>query len=574
MGDATMGEAGVMPRTGRPRGIIYKSLAPLGMQAIDRDIRFYPTQSGTYSFSGQNTIQIPIVGSTGFLDAENSYLHFKVTNACTNANGGAPAFIDESVFSLFNRFRIIGSMGDEVERIDRFNKLVSVLASYNMTPAHRQTLASATSGFSADAVGPNGSPEMARPGVLLKAGGVMEFTIPLISGLFGQEKYIPLGIIRGAGLRLEFLLEDPALCMQQVLVKNGVNAFFTPTANSYTISDVYYTGHIVEFEGVNVNQRLVAVMEADKAPLIMRGISFENTTTNGTGAASDDTHLFNLRARSMKAIISVPDVADQLYTIVAGCYGASVSAQSHTMVLAQETAVQTWQNPLNAVGTFTAAQVKMLFPCISCRPSYNITDVQYTIGNLQFPPQYMSVEADAQGFAGGVGNLDRNLLYRAPQFQAEAQKCFNRFNNTSASSTVARHNYAVTYGILAPKTDVIYPSGGLDTISEDISDWRVLSGEVISKFAICMNTDSFLHDQSILDSGFDTASQGLSIVLRTRSTQGGTGSGGNGGIQLINNHTTGALGAAEGNFSFSMLHWIMKEVFYEIDLNGQVIQSS
>ncbi len=573
--DAQMAQGGVMPRVGRPRGIQYRTLAPMAMRAVARDVKFYPTQSGTYSYSGQNTIQIPIVGSTGFLDAQNSYLHFKITNTSTKttaagAVGGAIAAVDGSAYSLFNRFRVIGSMGDEVERIDRFNKLASVLVDYNMTPQHRRTLASAVAGFSADTTSVNTSQENSRTGIVMQVGGTVEITLPLVSGLFGQDKYIPLGIIRGAGLRLEFLLEDPDLCLKQFLLVNA-GVFDAPTANGYTISDVYYTGRIVEFEGVNVNERLVADMQATGRPLIMRGVSFDYASTSGTGASGDDQHLFNLRARSVKAVMSFPDVADQVYSVTAATVGTTISAQDHVVDPAAEVVAPTIADPFNGTA-FTAAQLRRIYPSITCRPSYNITQAQYTIGNLQMPPNFLTMDP-GQGYpdvAPATNSGSQNLLYNAPQFQASAQECFNRFNDTAASADVSRHNYAVTYGLLAPKASVLGPSEGFDTLSTDITNWRLLDSEVQSKFLIAINTDSFLHDQSVLDSGFDTASQGLSIVLRTRCDV----TGGNGNIRLINNLATGATaGAGIGQFSFQMLHFTMNEVFYEIDLNGQVIKA-
>jgi hypothetical protein len=569
--DAQMAQGGSMPRVGRPKGIQYRTLAPMAMRAVARDVKFYPSQSGTYSYTGQNTIQIPVVGSTGFLDAQNSYLHFKITNTCTNAAGSAIASIDGSAYSLFNRFRVIGSMGDEVERIDRFNKLASVLVDYNMTPQHRRTLGSAVAGFSADLGSVSTSQEGSRPGIVLGAGQTVEITLPLVSGLFGQDKYIPLGIIRGAGLRLEFLLDDPEFVLRQFLQIDTTvvpNRFRAPVSNGYTISDVYYTGRIVEFEGVNVNERLVADMQATGRPLIMRGVSFDYASTSGTGASGDDQHLFNLRARSVKAVMSFPDVSDQVYSVCAASYGTTISAQDHVIDAVAEVAAPTLADPLDGTA-FTAAQIRRLYPSVTCRPSYNITQAQYTIGNLQMPPNFLTMDA-GQGYTDANGNASNNLLYNAPQFQASAQECFNRFNDTAASSDVSRHNYAVTYGLLAPKASVLGPSEGLDTLSSDITNWRFLDSEVQSKFLIAINTDSFLHDQSVLDSGFDTASQGLSIVLRTRCDV----TGGNGNIRLINNLANGATAAlGVGQFAFQMLHFTMNEVFYEIDLNGQVIKA-
>lgn len=604
MADMAMAEAapGVMPRVGRPKGIQYRNVAPFGLRAISRQIKFYPTQSGSYSYTGQNTIQIPIVGSTGFLDAQNSFVHFRVRNTSRQGTaagvdqGPAAVVIDQSAYSLFNRYRVIGSMGDEVERIDRFNKLMSVLTDYNMTPAHRATMASQVQGTNSTLVGLQGNNTAVAPanaGIAIEPDGTIEICLPIATGLFAQDKYIPLGLVRGAGLRLEFLLEDPELCLMQIVntvdaasVSTGAanlayraaaNSY--PLSNGYTIDQVYYTGRVIEFEGININERLVADMQATGRPLIMRGVSFDYASTSAAPGGGDDQHLFNLRARSVKAIMSFPDVAEQVYDITRGLYGESTSPVSHPVddgTAAAETGVGTLKNLAGGTG-FTAAQLRRLFPSISCRPNYEIRRFQYTVGNLQMPPQFIEFNAErsygeprTNGVAGVNGTAQ--IVYEFPQALESSQETFNRFNDSATSTSVVRQNVAVSYGMLAPKLSTIDASIGLDltrvsTVTGGATpqiSLEYLTADVVSKFLMAINTDSYLHDQSVVDSGFDTASQGLSIVLRTQSADR------SGVITLAPAALATTVSRA---FSYTMLHYTMNEVFYEIDLNGQVIKA-
>jgi hypothetical protein len=419
--------------------------------------------------------------------------------------------------------------------------------------------------------------------------------LPITTGLFAQDKYIPLGLVRGAGLRLEFLLEDPELCLMQLVNRGaastagaaGLGASLTlaaaadsyPLQNGYVIDQVYYTGRVIEFEGININERLVADMQATGRPLVMRGVSFDYASTSAAPSGGDDQHLFNLRARSVKAIMSFPDVADEVYDINRGLYGQTASATSHPVADAGAASAEVAAGTLirlDGATSFSAAQLRRMFPSISCRPNYQITRFQYTVGNLQMPPQF--IEANAvrrygEPIVAGVGGNNGSVpaVYEFPQALESSQETFNRFND-SASSTCVPRQFAVNFGILAPKLTNIDGSIGLDltqtSLQTGANGLSYLSGDVVSKFLIAINTDSFLHDQSVVDSGFDTASQGLSIVLRTTSDSRA--------YTITRAIAAGGAPAAStisAAFSYTMLHYTMNEVFYEIDLNGEVIKA-
>lgn len=92
--------------------------------------RYYPQAQTEYSYSTTNKIIFDISSPSSFVDFLNSYIRFKVT--CTLNNNGIPdasRYIAETgAHSFFERLEIFTKSGTLIERIDDYNRLVSIFS--------------------------------------------------------------------------------------------------------------------------------------------------------------------------------------------------------------------------------------------------------------------------------------------------------------------------------------------------------------------------------------------------------------------------------------------------------------
>jgi len=92
--------------------------------------RFYPQAQTNYSYSSTNKIIFDISSPSSFIDFLNSYIRFKVT--CTLNNNGVDdtsKYISETgAHSFFERLEIFTKSGTLIERLDDYNRLVSIFS--------------------------------------------------------------------------------------------------------------------------------------------------------------------------------------------------------------------------------------------------------------------------------------------------------------------------------------------------------------------------------------------------------------------------------------------------------------
>jgi hypothetical protein len=200
---------------------------------LSPDLSVAVSRKHVTSFSQQNQYspgqKISIILNSGaqYIDPGNSFLKFTVTNP-TAASG---TFGIGSACNLFRRVVISSRSGDEVERVDRLNKLAVVLDRYTKSKEWMQTVGSAmgyTNDFEATAA-TNDDFNGIMPTGDANGGDVRTYCIPLacLSSLFrSYDKLLPSHLC--SGMRFELELESARVAYKSI---GG-------TPINYTISDV------------------------------------------------------------------------------------------------------------------------------------------------------------------------------------------------------------------------------------------------------------------------------------------------------------------------------------------------
>lgn len=505
-----------------PSGIAYRRVLPRGLRATANSYRIYPTQPGNFSYSGIREIFLPLTGTTGFLDTQHSYLHLKVRNACTYQSSAAPgvqvgfsqAFADQSAHSFINRMRIMAPDGTELERIEKYNKLVAALSDMQYTMDSRCSIGNALSGYGVNNAGMVGTGEAVIPGGAIA--NSRSYELPLVSGFLSSERYVPIGLVKGSGIRLELLLEDPDVCMvQDAAWLRSISAApnqMIPLANGYVIEECYYVARIIQFED-DVIATILADIGETRMPISMHSVSYDFNTTSAS-QATENTHQFSVRNRSAKTLISFPDNSTTTIEVLRQYInGAAVIAPDAWLVAASG----------------VLANFRKLVREVSMRPNFNITQWQYRIGNVQMP---VTPVIGNEVFSSNTYAAQTSNRYIQPQFVAEIYKALNRVGDLHSGGSINDESFSNSFGqhVIGTNAAVAAPVQAFQ-----------------SKFIICMDLESFPNDGSVMESGYDTATNALSIYLST----------------------TSSVGAP----IYQMLHFCMHDVIYSISGAGNVFVS-
>ena len=189
-----------------------------------------PVNGTTFQPGSIVRIDIPTSGRGTYLDSQNSYLKFKITNTSTTTGGaGATITVDSHASSFINRC-LVSYSGYTLEDISEYGQLHSILFDNNISFDERKTIHAISAGCAeADS----------RAGADIATGASLEVFFPLISSIVGlnADKYIPLGKLTASdSLRLELTLESAGIAVKTA------NSTDTGT---FTISDVEYVASMV-----------------------------------------------------------------------------------------------------------------------------------------------------------------------------------------------------------------------------------------------------------------------------------------------------------------------------------------
>lgn len=244
-----------------PASINYGDVLPQAVPAIQHRRKYYPNNGLSFSPVGNNQIRIELSSPSALLDPKNSYLSFEVVNS--EAVGGNNFGFETSPYSFFSRLTL--EQGGKVlcrwDELARYSCSVMNPAQTNINGRSFESLTEGSRGYNRNGGGQNQA--LQAPGALPAGtsagtaymnlnhnavdlippvaavpGAHKKFAVPLLGGLFTQDKMIPLPLLKsGMPLVITLTLEQAA---------RAVIWDAAPVGTGYGIRNVYYAASMVE----------------------------------------------------------------------------------------------------------------------------------------------------------------------------------------------------------------------------------------------------------------------------------------------------------------------------------------
>ena len=305
-----------------PKTIDYTDVLPLAVESKSRRRTFFPTNGGTFADNANNIVRIDI-SADALLDTQHSYLRFTFTQDIGAVGGAATCGFDFAGGHAFIRRLRVEQSGTILEDIQNYNKLMGgivlpcqcgsdylkersitegvqgpggstsgTVANFAASGAAQVT---AVGAGAADALGLRTSQALANNNnniiSQIPGGGAaasqFDFCIPLTSGIFNNEKLIPL-MLMSAPLTIEIELAP------------SVQALVTGAASAYSWSNVRYIANLVEV-GQDVSQQLRMVQEMSGGVLTLAGQTYRHFSGTCTAGAESIINI-PARVKSMKSM--------------------------------------------------------------------------------------------------------------------------------------------------------------------------------------------------------------------------------------------------------------------------------
>ena len=380
-----------MSRGAVPRQLGYEAALPLAINSRSQRRSFFPDNGATFT-SGNNTQIHMRLNADAFLDSAHSYLKFKV-----DLSGGdiaAGTFDPDVGVPWINRIRI-SSGGQVIEDVEDWNKLYAFLL-LNQSGSDYSIKNGKASGFNMSSLDATALPGAAAAGSVLKYGdaatGVVgfdgankqtfEYCLPLMTGFFNLDKYLPLLFING-GIDVDIYLEDPHVCGN---FSAGTTAGKEQLPDlKYVVTNVEYMATLINLDA-DFNMRLKSIIDS-AGMLQLSGTTFRHIQ-NAVTPASDMTITCPIRVKSIKSIFTLFEPTDGGRATKTGRYILSNSQRC------------------------------------------GITQWQFRIGSVVYPAKPVEVNSASPSFAqeshcelmkafGTLGNYDHQISYGAGNYVAD-----------------------------------------------------------------------------------------------------------------------------------------------------------
>ena len=261
-----------------PSSINYQDVLPLSVPAIARRRRFYPQNGTTFNAAGSNEIRIEISSMNSLLDCSHSYLEFEVQNT------GAPTLgFDAGGGAIFFDTLRIEQGGRVLSELQGYNRLHAAIldpVQVSFNGKMSESLTQGQRGCNGPA-GVAGAVTPALPALLgdsyanckhnidtqIPVNGVYRFTMPITSGLFTQDKLIPLPLVsQSAPITISLLMTADA----------NVGAWSAaPAAGDIVIRKISYTAQLIEV-GRDVIDQIKQTQELMGGQLALSGQDWEH----------------------------------------------------------------------------------------------------------------------------------------------------------------------------------------------------------------------------------------------------------------------------------------------------------
>jgi hypothetical protein len=439
-------EPRVMPST-----IDYSSMLPLSIPAMAQRRKFFPSNGSTFSAAGNRQIRIEIGHPSALMDPTHSYLEFAVNNA--NAvqtfgldTGGANCF--------FSSVRVEQG-GRLLSYTQGSNRLHSAILSPVQVSSEGVGSESCTEGQRAYNTNAVSSPFVSgvnqagnqydvsthSSALFHAAAQTVRFSMPITSGLFSQDKLIPLPLVDQ---------QSPITLVLDLAASEDVGCWsVAPAAGDIVVVECAYVAHMIEV-GPDVIEQFKMVQADMGGQLAISGQDYEYFTQSvGAGSGGQLALACPARKRSIKSFL--------------WC------SQSN--------------NYANTGGLDAATAFNLSFA-----GSMNIESFQFQVGPILYPPGE-PVRCWGATLAGGAGVGNE---FNRGQCALELAKAVGTMASTNPTGTLS----AITYG-----TDTVGLASGENGIAG--APHVPTTDTKIGVCPFGLSVDSFSRD--VVESGVDTA---------------------------------------------------------------------
>ena len=290
-----------------PKSIDYSDVLPKAIPAVARRRKFYPQNGTSFNFIGTREIRIEIGSVNSLMDPSHSYLEFE----CRNTNGAATFGYDIGGGNcLFQNVRVEQG-GRVLTEVREYHRLHSAILNYCQDSTNGQftnSLTSAQRGMNGAAGGPaaaiapraNGTGADAygncrhNSDAQIPAGTGYRFTLPIMTGLFTQDKLIPLPLVRQ---------DAPITLVYEMAPAQDVGVWSAaPAEGDLSIVNIAVNAQLIEV-GRDVIEQMKMMQQMSGGQLAISGQDYEHNS-DILPAASVGEQIIRIpaRKRSMKSL--------------------------------------------------------------------------------------------------------------------------------------------------------------------------------------------------------------------------------------------------------------------------------
>jgi len=290
-----------------PKSISYEDVLPQAIPAVARRRKYYPQNGTSFNFIGSREIRIEVGSINSLLDPSHSYLEFE----CRNTNAAATFGYDIGGGNcLFSSMRVEQG-GRVLTEIREYNRLHAAILNYAQDSTNGQftnSLTSAQRALNGAGGGAGGMTGRAANGLgsdtygnvkhnsdaQIPAGTGYRFTIPVMTGLFTQDKLIPLPLVRqDAPITLVYEMEQADNC--------GVWSA-APALGDLSIVNIAFNAQLIEV-GQDVIEQMKMMREMSGGQLAISGQDYEhNSDILPANSVGEQIIRIPGRKRSMKSL--------------------------------------------------------------------------------------------------------------------------------------------------------------------------------------------------------------------------------------------------------------------------------
>jgi len=300
-----------------PSTIDYSQVLPLSVPAIAKRQKFYAANGGVFSAAANNEIRIPVHSVNSLCDPAHSYLEFAVRNV------GGQTFGPDigGAYNFFTECRIEQG-GRVLSRIQELNRLYAAV----ITPCQDSSEGVSTEGIFGSrrtyTQGGAGAASLvvAAPGLTLDIYSLgrhnnqnyfanasqHRFAMPIPTGLFNQDKLLPLPLVdNNSPITIVLTLGIAA----NVGCWNGL-----PGANDLEVFELSYNAQLVEV-GNDVIEQFRGVQDMFGGQLVLSGQDWEYSAANIVANQQGTVDLrIPVRKRSIKSFFWIAQSDDYANT--------------------------------------------------------------------------------------------------------------------------------------------------------------------------------------------------------------------------------------------------------------------